>query len=98
VGCHTGFRHSDWLKEFKAAAINTYLTLGLRLFTGQFGGRRPEEPADSVLQEFYPNLLSCLKRPELRQGRLQLLKVHPVGTAFGANLSSLNFFIFVFCL
>jgi cephalosporin-C deacetylase-like acetyl esterase len=30
-------------------------------------GRRPEEPIDSVLQEFYQKLLACLKRPEVRR-------------------------------
>ena len=40
-------------------------------------GRRPEEPVDSVLQEFYRNLLACLKRPEVREGRWQLLEVRP---------------------
>jgi glycosidase len=72
----------------QAAAIITYLTPGLRFFhEGQLEGRRvkvsmhlgrrPEEPVDSVLQEFYRNLLACLKRPELRQGRWQLLEVRP---------------------
>ena len=40
-------------------------------------GRRPEEPVDLVLKEFYRKLLSCLKHPELRQGRWQLLEVRP---------------------
>jgi glycosidase len=72
----------------QAAAIITFLTPGLRFFhEGQLEGRRvkvsmhlgrrPEEPVDSVLQEFYRNLLECLKRPELRQGRWQLLEVRP---------------------
>jgi glycosidase len=72
----------------QAAAVVTYFTPGLRFFhEGQFEGRRvkvsmhlgrrPEEPVDLVLQDFYRNLLACLKRPELRQGRWQLLKVRP---------------------
>jgi len=72
----------------QAAAVLTYFTPGLRFFhEGQFEGRRvkvsmhlgrrPEEPVDSVLQEFYRNLLACLKRPEVRQGRWQLLEVRP---------------------
>ncbi len=72
----------------QAAAIITYLTPSLRFFhEGQFEGRRvkvsmhlgrrPEEPVDSVLQEFYRNLLACLKHPEVRQGRWQLLEVRP---------------------
>jgi hypothetical protein len=40
-------------------------------------GRRPEEPVDPVLQEFYRKLLTCLKRPEVRDGRWQLLEVRP---------------------
>ena len=40
-------------------------------------GRRPEEPVDPVFQEFYRQLLACLKRPEVRQGRWQLLEVRP---------------------
>jgi glycosidase len=72
----------------QAAAVLTYFTPGLRFFhEGQFEGRRvkvsmhlgrrPEEPVDSGLQEFYRNLLACLKRPEVRQGRWQLLEVRP---------------------
>ncbi len=72
----------------QAAAVLTYFTPGLRFFhEGQFEGRRvkvsmhlgrrPEEPVDSVFQEFYRNLLACLKRPEVRQGRWQLLEVRP---------------------
>jgi glycosidase len=72
----------------QAAAVVTYLTPGLRFFhEGQLEGRRvkvsmhlgrrPEEAVDSTLQKFYQNLLECLKRPELRQGRWQLLEVHP---------------------
>ena len=72
----------------QAAAVLTYCTPGLRFFhEGQFEGRRikvsmhlgrrPEEPGDSVLPEFYRNLLACLKRPEVRQGRWQLLEVRP---------------------
>jgi hypothetical protein len=40
-------------------------------------GRRPEEPIDAVLQEFYQQLLACLRRPEVREGRWQLLEVLP---------------------
>ena len=72
----------------QAAAVITYLTPGLRFFhEGQLEGRRikvsmhlgrrPEEPVDLVLQEFYRKLLDCLKRPEVRQGRWQLLELVP---------------------
>ena len=72
----------------QAAAVVTYFTPGLRFFhEGQLEGRRvkvsmhlgrrPEEPVDPVLQEFYRKLLACLKRPEVRDGRWQLLEVRP---------------------
>jgi len=72
----------------QAAAVLTYFTPGLRFFhEGQFEGRRvkvsmhlgrrPEEPVDPVLQDFYQKLLACLKRPEVRDGRWQLLEVSP---------------------
>jgi glycosidase len=72
----------------QAAAVVIYFTPGLRFFhEGQFEGRcvrismhlgrRPEEPVDPVLQEFYRKLLSCLTRPEVRQGRWHLLDVRP---------------------
>jgi glycosidase len=72
----------------QAAGVITYLTPGLRFFhEGQLEGRRvkvsmhlgrrPEEPVDPELQEFYRKLLDCLKRPEVRDGRWQLLEVRP---------------------
>ena len=72
----------------QAAAVITYCAPGLRFFyEGQLEGRRvkvsmhlgrrPEEPVDSVLHEFYRKLLACLKRPEMRDGSWQLLEVHP---------------------
>ena len=62
-------------KLFAAAAVITFLTPGLRFFhEGQLEGRRvkvsmhlgrrPEEPVDPELQEFYRKLLDWLKRPE----------------------------------
>ena len=76
----------------QAAAIISYLTPGLRFFhEGQLEGRRikvsmhlgrrPDEPVDPVLQEFYRKLLDCLKHPEVRQGRWQLLEVRPAWDA-----------------
>jgi hypothetical protein len=70
----------------QAAAVVTYFTPGLRFFhEGQLAGRRvtvsmhlgrrPEEPIDPILQEFYRKLLACLNRPEVREGRWQLLEV-----------------------
>jgi glycosidase len=72
----------------QAAAVVTYFTPGLRFFhEGQLDGRRirvsmhlgrrPEEPVDSVLQQFYQKLLACLQRTELRGGLWQLLEVRP---------------------
>ena len=72
----------------QAAAVITFLTPGLRFFhEGQLEGRRvkvsmhlgrrPEEPVDPELQEFYRKLLAWLKRPEVRDGRWQLLEVRP---------------------
>ncbi len=77
----------------QAAAVITYLTPGLRFFhEGQLEGRRikvsmhlgrrPEEPVDPGLQEFYQQLLGWLKRPEVRQGQWQLLEIHQ---AWGGN-------------
>jgi glycosidase len=70
----------------QAAAVITFLTPGLRFFhEGQLEGRRvkvsmhlgrrPEEPVDPNLQEFYRKLLAWLERPEVRDGRWQLLEV-----------------------
>jgi hypothetical protein len=72
----------------QAAAVITYFLPGFRFFhDGQLEGRRiqvpmqlgrrPLEPVDPVLEEFYYKLLSCLKRPELRNGLWRLLEVHP---------------------
>jgi glycosidase len=72
----------------QAAAVVTYFTPGLRFFhEGQLEGRRvkvsmhlgrrPEEEIDPILEEFYGKLLACLKRPEVRDGRWQLLEIHP---------------------
>jgi Alpha amylase, catalytic domain len=72
----------------QAAVVITYLTPGLRFFhEGQLEGRRvkvsmhlgrrPEEPVDPELKEFYQKLLSVLRRPEVRDGRWQLLEIRP---------------------
>ena len=80
--------HDFPLPVHQAAAIITYLNPGLRFFhEGQLEGRRikvsmhlgrrPDEPVDPVLQEFYRKLLACLKRPEVIDGHWQLLEVRP---------------------
>jgi Alpha amylase, catalytic domain len=68
----------------RAAAVVTYFVPGLRFFhEGQLEGRRnkvsmhlgrrPDEPVDPALRDFYQGLLECLKRPEVREGRWRLL-------------------------
>ncbi|HSO71041.1 MAG TPA: alpha-amylase family glycosyl hydrolase [Thermodesulfobacteriota bacterium] len=86
----------------QAAAAITYLSPGLRFFhEGQLEGRRikismhlgrrPQEPVDPVLQEFYFKLLVCLQRPEVREGKWQLLEVRP---AWEGNLTWDRFLAF----
>lgn len=71
-------------KMHEAAAVLTYLCPGLRFFhDGQFEGRtkklpvhlgrRPAEPVDSSLSDFYARLLSCVHSPEIRNGTWSLL-------------------------
>jgi hypothetical protein len=73
------------LAAHMAAAVLTYLSPGLRFFhDGQFEGRRarisphlgrrPDEPADSELQQFYSRLLSVLRYPIVREGAWSLLE------------------------
>ena len=80
--------HEFPLPVHRAAAVVTFFTPGLRFFhEGQFEGRRikvsmhlgkrPEEPPDPVIQDFYGRLLACLNRPEVRDGRWRLLEVCP---------------------
>ena len=40
-------------------------------------GRRPPEPVDGTLEEFYQWLLACLRRPEVRTGEWRLLETRP---------------------
>jgi Alpha amylase, catalytic domain len=76
----------------RAAAALTYLSLGLRFFhDGQFDGRRkklpvhlgrrPHEPVQYSLQEFYYKLLNCMHRPVARNGHWQLLHCAPAWEA-----------------
>jgi hypothetical protein len=68
----------------EAAAVLAYLVPGLRFFhDGQLEGRRvklsmhlgrrPDEPVDPRLRDFYARLLAVLKRPEVRGGAWRLL-------------------------
>ena len=72
----------------KAAAILTYLSPGLRFFyQGQIEGsrrkipvqlrRRPTEPVDFGLQDFYCKLLACLRLPVVSNGLCQVLEPIP---------------------
>jgi hypothetical protein len=72
----------------EAAAVMTFLVPGLRFFhEGQLEGRkihvpvqlrrRPDEPVDGDVRDFYLRLLACLRRPEVRQGHWQLLECRP---------------------
>ena len=72
----------------QAAAIVSFLVPGLRFFhEGQFEGRkvrvsvhlarRPTEPIDPVLADFYRKLLEVLKRPDVRDGAWQQLDCRP---------------------
>ena len=67
----------------RAAAVTTSTLTGARLFhEGQFEGRRvrlpvflgrrPEEPVDQELQEFYQKLLAAIDRPVFREGQWSL--------------------------
>jgi hypothetical protein len=79
--------------KHEAAAVITYLSPGLRFFhEGQFEGRtrrvsphlirRPAEPVDRDLSEFYERLRSVLRHPVVREGSWQLLDCLP---AWGGN-------------
>lgn len=72
----------------QAAAAVTFLVPGLRFIQeGQCDGRhvrvsmhlnrRPDEPVDPAVQGFYARLLECVRRPEVRDGRWQLLGCRP---------------------
>src|SRR5205823_2971378 len=72
----------------KAAAVIKALTPGLRFFhEGQFEGRkvhlsvhlrrRPDEPVNADLRDFYHQLLEVLRRPEVRHGQWRQLECRP---------------------
>jgi hypothetical protein len=86
----------------EAAAVITFLSPGLRFFhEGQFQGRkkrisphlgrRPDEPVDAALANFYDRLLAVLRQPLLREGRWQLLECTP---AWDANWTWDSFLAF----
>lgn len=74
--------------EHQAAAIVTFLVPGFRFFhDGQLEGRRtklsmhlgrrPVEPLNLAIHDFYERLIKCLKRSELRNGCWRLLDCKP---------------------
>jgi hypothetical protein len=79
----------------RAAATLTFLSPGLRfLHQGQLEGRTkrisphlvraPEEPKDAELAAFYARLLALVKRPEVRDGRWQLIECVPAWEGNGS--------------
>ncbi len=79
----------------KAAAILTFLCPGLRFFhQGQFEGyqkrisihlqRGPDEPTNQEIQNFYRELLICLKQPILHNGTWKLLECVPAWEGNGS--------------
>jgi hypothetical protein len=85
-----------------AAAIVTFLSPGLRFFhDGQFEGRRmrisphlvrrPNEPADNRLAQFYARLLAVLCQPAARDGHWSLLECV---CAWSDNATADNFIAF----
>jgi hypothetical protein len=75
----------------QAAATVAYLVPGLRFFhEGQLDGRkvkvpvqlarRPNEPPDPFIQDYYARLLQCLKGPQVRSGPWRLLECWPAWT------------------
>ncbi len=86
----------------RAAAVIAFLVPGLRfLHEGQMEGRkvhvsmhlnrRPNEPVDQGLLTFYERLLGCVRLPEARTGRWQLLECWP---AWVGNPTCLSFIAF----
>ena len=87
----------------RAAAVITFLVPGLRfVHEGEREGRRvrlpvqlrrrPAEPVDAGLSEFYDLLLTCLRRPEVRDGDWRLIECR---TAWEGNSTSDRFVAFL---
>jgi hypothetical protein len=85
----------------RAAALLTFFARGMRFFhEGELEGRRvhspiqlgrrPGEPIDRALQDFYGRLLEALKRPEARDGQWRL---HDARQAWSGNPTHQQFII-----
>jgi len=88
--------------QYKAAAIITFLSPGLRFFhQGQFEGRMkrisphlvraPHEPLNNNLRDFYASLLKVLKLPLVRGGEWSLLWCAPAWEGNGSYDSFIAF-------
>jgi hypothetical protein len=86
----------------RAAAVISFLVPGMRfIHEGQREGRkvhvsmhlnrRRDEPVDRDIVAFYDRLLACVRQPEARIGRWQLLESWP---AWVGNPTCLNFIAF----
>jgi hypothetical protein len=89
------------LEVHRAAAVVAFLAPGLRFFhEGQLEGRRtrvsmhigrrPDEPVDTQVREFYARLLPCLRRAEVHDGQWTLWVCRP---AWAGNESSQDMII-----
>jgi len=81
--------------QYKAAAIITFLSPGLRFFhQGQFEGRMkrisphliraPHEPLNTDLQDFFRVLLGMMKQPLFRDGQWRMLECVPAWDGNGS--------------
>src|SRR5688500_17032748 len=80
----------------RAAAVTTFCAPGLRLFhEGQLQGRtvripvqlgrRPDEPVDADLVDFYARLLAVLQQPVFKEGAFRPVDVRQAGPADHTN-------------
>jgi hypothetical protein len=90
------------MEVHRAAAMIAFLVPGLRFFhEGEFEGRRkrvsmhlgrrPQEPVDRPLFDFYEKLLECLKDPLVRNGYWRLFHCRPV---WEGNATANQFVVF----
>ncbi len=88
--------------KYKAAAVITFLSPGLRFFhQGQFEGRMkrisphliraPHEPLNTDLQDFYRELLGVMRQPLFHEGNWRMLECVPAWDGNGSWDSYLAF-------